>query len=450
MTKNIVVIGSGPGGYPAALRAAALGANVTVIEKGEIGGVCLNCGCIPSKSLLDAAHRFDIVKGIAALANEEAVNATPNWEKISARRAAVISKLKMGIMSLFKAKKVNFIRGQAAFTAKNEIEVTTDGVKQKINFDAAIIAAGTHAFLPKLFADNKHHIVDNSTVFGMQKRPDIITIIGGGVIGCEFASLFNSLGTKVNIVEMQPTLVPGEDETSIRVLTTSFTKRGINIMTSKTAVDMTVDGDKKIITLESGEKLESDCVLVAVGREAHLGDLGLDNIGIGWTRKGIEVNPQTLEIVDNIYAVGDVNGLCLLAHAASKQGEVAAANAMGHKEVYNNDLIPKAMYTHPEVASVGLNKTQAEKLGKTVKVNKAFYMANGRALTQEETEGQLQIISDADSGKILGAAIAGANASEMIHIFSVAITAAMTTAQLRDIVFAHPTLSELITEALSK
>ena len=287
-------------------------------------------------------------------------------------------------------------------------------------------------------------------MFNIKERPKTVTIIGGGVIGCEFASLFNSLGAKVNIVEMMPTLVPGEDETSVRVLTNAFTKRGINILTDKTAEKFEARDGKKFITLASGEVLESDAVLVAVGRSAHLGGLGLENIGVSWTRRGVEVNPQTMRIKENIFAAGDVTGLCLLAHAATRQGEVAASNALGHKEIYDNNLIPRAMYTNPEISSIGLNKAQAEKQGFKVKVNRAFFAANGRALTQEETDGSIQIISEESSGKILGASIAGANASEMVHIFSVALAAGMTTAQLKNIVFAHPSLSEIIAEALAK
>jgi len=446
MAKNIVVIGAGPAGYPAALKAAALGANVTLIEKNAVGGVCLNCGCIPSKSLLDAAHRFDVTAHLKSLALEDNINATPSWQKISARRAAVIGKLQSGINMLLKAKKVNVINGEAKFLNDKEIEAGG----QKISFDAAIIAAGTHAFIPPLFEKHYAHILDNSTVFNLKEQPKTVTIIGGGVIGCEFASLFNSLGTKVNIVEMMPTLVPGEDETSIRVLANAFTKRGINILTDSTAEKFEAKDGKKFITLASGEILESDAVLVAVGRSAHLGGLCLENIGVSWTRRGVEVNPQTMQVRENIFAAGDVTGLALLAHAATRQGEVAAANACGHKELYDNNLIPRAMYTNPEVSSIGLNKTQAEKAGYKVKINRAFFAANGRALTQEETDGQLQIISEETSGKILGASIAGANASEMIHVFSVALTAGMTTAQLKNIVFAHPSLSEIIAEALAK
>jgi len=446
MGKNVVVIGAGPGGYPAALRAASLGASVTLIEKNAVGGVCLNCGCIPSKSLLDAAHRFDVAAGLKNLAEEENTAATPSWQKISARRAAVVAKLQAGIVALLKAKKVNIVAGEAKFLNAREIEAAG----QKFPFDAAIIAAGTHAFIPPVFERHSAHILDNSNIFNLKEQPKTITIIGGGVIGCEFASLFNSLGTKVNIVELMPTLIPGEDETSVRVLTNAFTKRGINILTEKNAAKFEFKDGKKFITLESGEVLESDAVLIAVGRAAHLGGLGLENPGIGWTRRGVEVNPQTMQVKDNIFAAGDVTGLALLAHAATRQGEVAASNALGRKEIYDNNLVPRAVYTNPEISSVGLNKSQAEKQGLKIKINRAFFAANGRAAAQDETDGQIQIISDETSGKILGASIAGANASEIIHVFSVALAAGMTTAQLKNAVFAHPTFSEIVSEALNK
>ncbi len=450
MTKRIAIIGAGPAGYPAALKAAALGAQVTLIEKGHAGGVCLNCGCIPSKSLLDAAHKFDGVKKLAALSSspekaQEFFN-TFDFAKIQTRRQGVTDRLKRGLVSLFKAAKINYIEGSASFVSDKEL--TVNG--QSITFDDVIIATGTTAFYPAPFDKYKDKLFDNSNIFTLQSVPARLTIIGGGVIGCEFACIFNALGSKVTIVEMLPSIVAVEDEDSIRVLKTSFEKRGIKLLTGRCAKDIKFEGNLKQISLDDGSIVESEEVLVAVGRSVDLTELKPEAAGITWTRKGITVDPKTLKVKDNIYATGDVNGLCLLAHAAGAQGEVAAELIMGHDAAYDNDLIPKAIYTWPEVASVGLNRKEAAAKGIEVKAHKFFMLANGRALTQDEGEGFTQILSDAKTGKIVGAQIVGPSAAELIHIPLLAIHAGMTAIRLAKIVFAHPTVSETIKDAVNK
>lgn len=453
---KIVIIGGGPGGYPAALKAASLGAEVTVIEKAKLGGVCLNCGCIPSKSLLDAAHRFDTVRTIAALGEEDALPASEiivkniSWRKIQERQRAVTQKLTLGIQSLFRAKKVNYIAGEASFVNNREILVKYATGTLTVPFDYAIIATGSEAFLPSPFDAVKDKIYDNSTVFDMPRLPGTLTIVGGGVIGCEFAEMMTGLGVRVNIVEMQDRILPQEDEGLSRTLAQSLVKRGVKLYTGRTAATVSFENGKKLITLDDGSKLESDEILAAIGRTVDLTALKPENAGIAWTRKGIAVNPRTLQAKDNIYAVGDVNGLTLLAHAASRQGEVAASVICGRPAAYGTHAIPRAIYTRPEIASVGLTQKQAQDQGLDVKSQKTFLLANGRAQTQAETEGYFEILSERATGKILGANLCGAGATEIIHIISVALAAEMTTDQLKEVVFAHPTLSEALGDALSK
>ena len=445
MAKKVVVIGAGPGGYPAALKLAALGAEVSLIERAKPGGVCLNCGCIPSKSLLDAAHRFYDISVLNTLA-VEGVKPVYDFAKIQTRRKGVIDKLQQGLSGMFKRAKINYIEGEASFVSPSEIKVNG----QNIAFDAAVIATGTKAFFPPPFNQYKDKLHDNSTIFNLERVPASLAIIGGGVIGCEFACIFNALGCKVSIIEMLPSVIPFEDDASVRALKTSFEKRGIEIKTGRAAKDITFDGNIKNITLDDGSVISAEEVLVAVGRAVDLDSLNLPAANITPERKGIKVNPQTMQAAGNIYAVGDVNGLCLLAHAAHAQGEVAAKNIMGISAAYNNDLIPKAIYTWPEVASIGLNKKEAEAKGFEAKVSKSFFMANGRAMTQEATEGFVQIVIDAKTDKVIGAQITGAGASEMIHIPQMAVLTGMTAHELEAVVFAHPTMSEAIKEALAK
>lgn len=456
MTKKIVVIGAGPGGYPAALKAASLGAEVTLIEKDKVGGVCLNCGCIPSKSLLDAAHRFESARRLPALCEDGAevcaqdLTQKISWQKVQARQKAATQKLTAGIMTMLKAKKVTVIAGEASFKNAQEVLVKTAEGEQTLPFDACILATGSTAFFPPVLQAVKDKVYDNSNIFDMPRLPKTLTIIGGGVIGCEFAELMHGFGVQVNIVEMQDRLLPLMDEGLSRALTQSFTKRGIRIYTSQSAQNVTCADGKKTVTLSDGTVLESEEILAAIGRSVDLSAMGLEALGISWSRKGVTVDPHTLLLKDNIYAVGDVNGLCLLAHAATRQGEVAAQNACGQTAQYHNEQVPSAIYTRPEIACVGLTKQAAQEQGIDVKFHKAFLLASGRAQAQDETEGYFELLSNRQTGQLLGANFCGANATELIHVVSVMLAAQMTVETAKEIIFAHPTLAESIGDALHK
>ncbi|HUT85461.1 MAG TPA: dihydrolipoyl dehydrogenase [Elusimicrobiales bacterium] len=454
MSKKIIVIGSGPAGYPAAFKLAELGAEVTVVEKEQVGGVCLNWGCIASKSYLDAAHRFHAMHSLKDLTQDGSENLLKSvqdklsWEKIQNRRLHTITKLRNGLKMQFKAKKINLVSGTASFKSSNEINIETDGKTITEKFDYAIIACGTESFFPPPFNAHKEKLLDNKTVFSLEKLPKSIIIVGGGVIGVEFACLFNAMGTKVDIVEIMPDILVGEDANIVRVLKTSFEKSGIKIHLGKKAKDVEINGGVKKITLEDGTEMQAEHILVAAGRTAELENLKLDNVSVKWDKKGIAVDENFQAGQKNIYIIGDVNGKMLLAHAASAQGVACANNIMGQKSFYDNNLVPKCIYTWPESASVGLNKTQAEKAGKQVKTLKAFFMSNGKAQATGETQGFVQITVDAASDEILGAQIIGSGATEIIHTFAVALYTKMKTEDLKKIIFAHPTMSETIHEAL--
>lgn len=450
MSKKVLVIGSGPAGYPAALKLAALGAEVTVVEKNKAGGVCLNCGCIPSKSLLDAAHRFYTVKEAKALSsNPEAGDAFFNsfdFAKIQARRQAAVDKLQRGVLALFKAAKVNYIEGEASFTSPSSVKINGEDM----TFDAIIIATGSKAFYPPPFDKYKEHLYDNSNIFEITELPKRAVIIGGGVIGCEFACIFNALGVQTTIVELAPSILPLEDESISRVLKTSFEKRGIKILTSTSAEDMSVENGVKTIHLAGGQTLEADLVLAAVGRTPDFQNLNLEAAGVEYDAKGIKVNPKTMQAKGNVYAAGDINRLCQLAHAATAQGEAAALNIMGLPAEYDNNLVPSAIYTWPEAASAGLTLKKALAQGYKARAKKSFMLANGRAVAQGETEGFAQIIEDEETGLILGAQIVGPSAGEMIHIPLMAMSFKIKAKEAGKLIFAHPTVSECLKEALLK
>ena len=446
MDLKIAVIGAGPAGYPAALTAARLGAQVTLIEKDKF------IYHITFIVFLDAAHRLDVARDIARFCETEtALTFTPSWPKIQARQQAVTSKLTAGVAALMRQAKVNVISGTAEFTDGHTLTVHTAQGKQTVPFDKVIIAAGTTAFVPAPFDQLPGIVYDNSTIFSIPALPKTLAIIGGGAIGCEFATLMSSLGVQVQLIEMQPRLLPNMDEGLARLLTKNLQKRGVQIFTGQAVTAARAENGHAVLQLADGKSLTADAVLAAIGRTCDLTELHPQRLGLAWTRKGLQgVNPQTLQVTDNIYAAGDVTGLCLLAHAGTRQGIVAAQNACGQNAVYNNDFIPNAVYTTPELASVGLTKAQAEAKGFTVKTYKSFMLANGRALTQDQADGYVEIISNSADGKILGAALACPNASDIIATISVALQAQMTIDQLKQVVFPHPTICEAIAEALAK
>ncbi len=457
MSIKVAIIGAGPAGYPAALTAAKLGAEVSVIEKAKLGGVCLNSGCIPSKSLLDAAHRFDVIKHISSLCETEVANSAENvfrhlsWQKIQTRQQNITQKLTMGISALLKQAKVNVIQGTATFKDANTLTVKNEQEEKEIPFDYAIVCSGSTAFVPPPFDKIKEHIYDNSNIFTLPQLPQTLTIVGGGVIGCEFATLMSSLGVKVSMIEMQNRLLPTLDEGLSRVIQTNLQKRGVSLLLGKKAVDVKVEENQKTLILDDGTTLQTEVILTAIGRSCDLTELKPENAGLTWDRKGLKnVNPHTLQITENIYAAGDVTGLSLLAHAASRQGIVAAGNICGKKATYNNDLVPNAVYTSPELASVGLSKAQAQEKGLEIKTYKYFMLANGRALTMQAAEGFVEIVADKNSDKILGATMAGPNASEIISTITVALEAGFTVERLKNVIFPHPTVCESIGDALVK
>ena len=362
MALKVAVIGAGPAGYPAALAAARLGAEVTVFEKDLLGGVCLNSGCIPSKSLLDAAHRFDAVRDIARFCEDgaetqaQALLGQLSWPKIQARQLAVTRKLTGGIGVLFKQAKINVVPAAAAFKDAHTLTARTAEGTKEFSFDYIIIAAGSTAFVPPPFDKIRDKIYDNSNIFQIPRLPKRLAIIGGGVIGCEFASLMSSLNVEVSVVEMQPRLLPAMEESLSRLLAQKLQKKGVHLLTGKQAADVRLDGDRKIISLSDGTELEADDILVAIGRSCDLTDLHPENAGLAWNRKGLQgVNPQTMQVKDHIYAAGDVTGFSLLGHlkemaSSSKKSVIINYDGIkkieGAEELARFGFIPEGAYNN--------------------------------------------------------------------------------------------------------
>lgn len=454
MSKKVIVIGGGPAGYPAALKLKELGAEPVIVESWDLGGTCLNRGCIPSKSLLDVGDRIHAAETLKNLAAE---GQTPvfspgmlSWDKIKARRAAAVTKLRTSLEKLLQSKKIEVVRGRAAFTGMNEVTVTAPGGPKVMPFDFAVIAAGTAPGFPPPFNSFRPHLTDSNRVFDLPKLPKSVTIVGGGVIGLEFACFFNAMGSAVSVVELMPDILGGEDAAVTRAIRTPFEKRGIKFHLGRRTETIKIEPGAKTLVLDDGTAVTSEEILVGTGRVAHLSNLGLDKVGLSWDRKGIKTDVHMRTSTPHIYAVGDVNGICTLAHAASRQGELAAENIMGADMDFDEGIVPKCVYTWPEAATVGLNKAQAEARGHAVKTARAFFAGIGKAVTHEETDGFVQLVYDAASDKVLGAQIVGDTATEIIHVLAAAMTFGIGRKELRKMIFAHPTMAEAIYEVLSK
>jgi len=455
MSKKVIVIGSGPGGYPAALRLKELGAEVTMVEAWDIGGTCLNRGCIPSKAFLDTAHRAHAFEGLRKLLKDgSGVNFSPamlDWEKVKARRAEVIAKLRGSLEKLFPAKKIEVIRGKAAFSGPGEITITgPQGELSKKTYDAAILAAGTRPSFPPPFRDFYAQLTDSDRVFDLPRLPKSLLIVGGGVIGLELACFFNAMGVEVSVLELLPDILAGEDPQVTRAVRSSFEKRGVKFHLGKKTAGIDISDEFKTVELEDGTKLQAEEIFVGTGRAADLTGMGLETIGLAWDRKGVRADSGMRTSAPNVFAVGDINGISQLAHSASRQGEIAAENIMGGNHVFDASIVPRCVYAWPEVGSVGLNKTQAEARGFAVKTARSFYAGIGKAVSTDETEGFVQLVFDAGDETVLGAQIVGGPATELIHVLALAVKLKLKRKDLREIIYAHPTMAEAIHEALGK
>lgn len=454
MSKKVFIIGAGPAGYPAALRLKELGAEPTIVESWDFGGTCLNRGCIPSKSLLDAGYRVHSVETLKSLTAEgKTLDFTPDmlaWDRIKARRAAAVTKLRTSLEKLFELKKIEVARGKAAFTGANVATIAKAAGPVTKAFDCAIIAAGTRPAFPPPFDAVKALLTDSDRVFDLPKLPGSVIVVGAGAIGLEFACFFNSMGAEVSVVELLPDILAGEDALVARAIKTSFEKRGIRFYLGKKTAAVETSGGLKTLVLEDGSRISAEEILVGAGRAADLSALGLEKIGLDWDRKGVKVDAYMRTTVKNIYAAGDINGISGLAHSASRQGEIAAENIMGASRTFDENLAPRCIYTWPEAASVGLNKARAEAKGLAVKVSRAYFLGIGKAVTHGETEGFVQLVYDAADETILGAQIAGAAATELIHVLAAAVTFKLKRTDMRELIYAHPTMAEAIYEALRK
>ena len=424
---ELAIIGAGWAGFNAAIRARQLGLKTVLIEKGQIGGTCLNRGCIPTKTLIQSAKIYHLTKK-AKTFGVEIPQANLNFSQIQSRKDSVVAKLRQGMDYMLKG--IDILSGTAEIIDPNTIKAVDKEVKAK----NILLACGAKPIELNNIKFDHRKIVSSDDILDLKELPGSLLIIGGGVIGCEFASLFSTFGVKVSVVEKMPQLLPGEDKEAAKKLENIFKKKGISVSTDTDATGLGLD--------------KYDLVLLCIGRVPDLEGLGLDKLGIKMERNRIVTDEYLRTCIPNLYAAGDCTGKIMLAHFAAYQGRIASEN-IAHPDSLkkaDNAVVPNCIFTDPEIASVGLNEEQARAKGYAAGVNKFDFLGSGMAHILDETEGFLKVIFDKNSQDILGGVIIGPRATELIAILTLAVSSRLKVSQIRDTIFAHPSISESIAE----
>jgi dihydrolipoamide dehydrogenase len=447
MKCDVAVLGGGPGGYTAAIRAAQLGAKVVCIEKDpELGGTCLRVGCIPTKAWVQTAHFLHQARDSFGKLGVAVGEPTLDFAAANEWKTGVVKQMTQGVASLFKANGVEWVKGTGSLTDPNRFAV--DGAED-VEFASAIIATGSFPIRPPITGLESDLCVDSTGLLARTEVPQRLVILGGGIIGCEFASIFNTFGSEVTIVEMLPRLIPQEDDDAAKELAKAFGKAGISLQLGKQCTKVEQHGNALTVHFGESETVEADLMLVSVGRAPKVEGIGLETAGVKFdTRKGIAADDHRRTSVPHIYAVGDCAGYWQLAHTAFREGEVAAENACGHDRVVDNRAVPRPIYTQPEIAAVGLTEAEARaQYGDAVAVGRFPWVANARAVMQNETTGWVKSIHETHYGELLGLVMVGPHVTDLIEVGVVAIDAESTVETVADGMAPHPTLAEAIKEA---
>ncbi|MBO2532413.1 dihydrolipoamide dehydrogenase [Planifilum fulgidum] len=448
---DVLVVGGGPGGYVAAIRAAQLGRKVTLVDKGELGGVCLNRGCIPSKALISAADWVQQLKDAARMGIRVNGDITVDLPELMKWKDGVVKKLTGGVATLLKGNKVDVIKGEAYFSGPDTVRIATEKDSQTYQFKDCIIATGSRpAELPSLPFDGKR-ILSSTEILSLQEIPKRLLVVGGGYIGLELGTAYRKLGSEVTILEGTDSLLPGVDPSLVRMVTRRLKKLGVTVVTGAMVQGgESSDDEVKVTAQVKGEEktFAADVVLVAVGRKPNTDELGLEQVGIQKDERGfIKVDKQLRTSVPHIYAIGDVAGGALLAHKASYEGKVAAEVIAGKPSEVDVRAMPFVIFSDPEIAYTGLTEKEAKEKGYDPVVSRFSFQANGRALTMDAADGFAQVVADKESKQILGVQIVGPEASTLISEAVLAIEMGANAEDLSLSVHAHPTLPESLMEA---
>ncbi|MBB6449443.1 dihydrolipoamide dehydrogenase [Geomicrobium halophilum] len=447
---DTIIIGSGPGGYVAAIRAAQLGQSVTVVEKGDLGGVCLNVGCIPSKALIEAGHSYEKAHGNNDL-GITAENVSVDFSKVQEWKSGVVKKLTGGVEGLLKGNKVNIVEGEAYFSDKDTVRVSSENNSgQSYKFKNCIIATGSRPIeLPNLKYSER--VIDSTGALSLDDIPEKLVVIGGGYIGIELAGAYANLGSEVTVLEGEKRILGGFEKQMAQLVQRRLKNKGVTFYTQAMAngVEETENGVTVTADVKGEEqKIEADYVLVSVGRKPNTDELGLEQIGVEMDDRGIiQTDKEARTSVSNVFAIGDITDGPPLAHKASYEGKIAAEVISGEASEIDYLGIPLVAFSEPELASVGYTEDEAKEAGFNAKASKFPFQANGRALSLNDSDGFLKLVTREDDGLVIGAQVAGPNASDMIAEVGLAIEAGMTAEDVAMTIHAHPTLGEVTMEA---
>lgn len=442
---GLVVIGGGPGGYVAAIRAAQLGLSVALVEREELGGVCLNWGCIPTKALLASAGLLTSLRSAAEMGIRVG-EAEADLEEMFARKDRVVDRLRSGIETLLKKRKIVVYRGEAALQGRSVVVEGGDGPRE-LECDRVILATGSSPIVPPSFPYDGKTVVSTREALSDPVIPGSVLIVGAGAVGCEFASFYAALGRSVTLVEMLPEILPGEDPSAVRLLRSAMRKGGVDVRTGTRVESIEADGETVRTVLSDGDEVETGRVLLAMGRRPNVEGAGIPGAGIELDGGAVRVDERMRTSVERVYAIGDLVGGWLLAHVASREGIVAATNAAGGEETMSYRAVPRCTFTRPEIASVGVTESEAGERGIEFETGRFSLGASGKAVADGETTGFVKVISEAASGRVIGGVVVGEHASELMHEIALAVHAELPVDRLMSMIHAHPTLCECVMEA---
>ncbi|XMB66995.1 dihydrolipoyl dehydrogenase [Mycoplasmatota bacterium zrk1] len=450
---DVVVVGGGPGGYVAAIRAAQLGLNTVIIEKDKLGGTCLNYGCIPTKALVQSVSVLENIKQ----SNQYGFHVdgfSIDFEKVIERKDEVVENLVSGINGLMDKHNIRVLKGEAVAEDKETLVVKTKKINATVKFKKMILALGASPTIIPIEGASLTQVLTSKEILELRKIPKSLTIIGGGIIGMEIAFIYNSLGTEVSVIEYMPRILSCLDSDVSEVVRTSAIEKGINIYDGAGAISIKKTLNNQMVTEMAVEDkkylISSEKILMSVGRKANLKSIDLNVLGVDLNEKenGVEVNEYMQTSNENIYAIGDLTNIVQLAHVASHQGIIAAEHISGLDHKMNYDVIPSAIFTSPEVGAVGISETEAYEKGLNVNIVKFPFMASGKAVAMNKSEGFVKLIADKDSNCLVGGAIVGGSGTELIATISNLINEKTDLNEARKVIYAHPTLSEGIHEGL--
>ncbi|HLQ74000.1 MAG TPA: dihydrolipoyl dehydrogenase [Bacillota bacterium] len=447
---DTLVVGAGPGGYVAAIRAAQLGQKVTIVDKGTLGGVCLNVGCIPSKALIQAGAQVQAAQGNADMGITTEGHSV-DFDKVQEWKGKIVNRLTGGVESLLKGNKVDIVKGEVYFVDENNVRVMDESHSQTYTFKDCIIATGsTPIEIPSFKYSDR--VLDSTGALNLKEVPEKLVVVGGGYIGVELGSAYANLGSEVTIVEGGKDLFNGMFERQMtQIVKRRLKNKGVKIVTKATAKGVEESADGVKVTYEAKDKeqtIEADYVLVTVGRRPNTADIGLEQVGVKLDDRGlVEIDNQCRSSVSNIYAIGDIVKGQPLAHKASYEGKIAAEAISGEKSEIDYLAMPAVVFSDPEIATVGYTLEEAKEEGYDAKSSKFPFGANGRALSLNDSDGFLKLITREDDGLVIGAQIVGPNASDVIAEIGLAIEAGMTAEDIALTIHAHPTLAEVTMEA---